>query len=89
MKNKNCPICDNNMIYLERYPKMICHGCVELATTENGENIKYIRIVLRGFVCSQKIQIFCLEYCLFCNLFLSLKKLLSRLIVNQYLSALI
>ena len=44
MKNKNCPICDKNMIYLERYPKMICHECVLLATTENGETIKFYNI---------------------------------------------
>ena len=44
MKNKNCPNCNKNMIHFERYPKMICHECVELATTENGENIKFYNI---------------------------------------------
>ena len=51
MKNKNCPICDKNMLYFERYPKMICHECVELATTKNGESIKfYNENNTRGFV---------------------------------------
>ena len=31
MKNKNCPICDKNMLSFERYPNMICHECEELA----------------------------------------------------------
>ena len=44
MKNKNCPICDKTMMYLERYPKMICHECVELAMTKNGESIKFYNI---------------------------------------------
>ena len=44
MKNKNCPICDKNMIDFERYPKMICHECVLLTTTENGETIKFYNI---------------------------------------------
>ena len=44
MKNKNCPICDKNMLYFERYPKMICHECVELTTTKNGESIKFYNI---------------------------------------------
>ena len=44
MKNKNCPICDKHMMYSERYPKMRCHECVELATTENGESIKFYNI---------------------------------------------
>ena len=44
MKNKNCPICDKNMIYLERYPKMICQECIELAVNENGESIKFYNI---------------------------------------------
>ena len=44
MKNKNRPICDNNMIYFERYPKMICHKCVELATTEDGESIQFYNV---------------------------------------------
>ena len=44
MKNKNCPICDKNMLDFERYPKMICNKCVELATTENGESIKFYNV---------------------------------------------
>ena len=44
MKNKNCPICDKNMIYLERYPKMICNQCIELAVNKNGESIKFYNI---------------------------------------------
>ena len=44
MKNKNCPICDKNMMYLERYPKMICHECIELTVNKNGESIKFYNI---------------------------------------------
>lgn len=44
MKNKNCPICEKNMMHFERYPKMICHECVLLATTENGESIQFYNI---------------------------------------------
>ena len=44
MKNKNCPICDKNMMYVERYPNMICHECVEIAVNENGESIKFYNI---------------------------------------------
>jgi hypothetical protein len=44
MKNKNCPICDKNMMYLERYPKMICHECVELAVNKNSVSIKFYNI---------------------------------------------
>jgi hypothetical protein len=44
MKNKNCPICDKNMIYLERYPKMICNQCIELGVNKNGESIKFYNI---------------------------------------------
>ena len=41
MRNKSCPICNTDMMYFERYPKMICHECVKLALTEDGENIKF------------------------------------------------
>jgi uncharacterized Zn ribbon protein len=41
MQNKSCPICNTDMMYFERYPKMICHECVKLALTEDGENIKF------------------------------------------------
>ena len=44
MKNKNCPICDKNMMYLGRYPKMICHECIELTVNKNGESIKFYNI---------------------------------------------
>jgi len=44
MKNKNCPICEKNMLHFERYPNMICHGCVELAVNKNGESIKFYNI---------------------------------------------
>ena len=44
MKNKNCPICDKNMMYLERYPKMICQECIELTVNKNGESIKFYNI---------------------------------------------
>lgn len=48
MKNKNCPICNKNMIDFERYPKMICHECVELATIKSGESIKFYNIDATG-----------------------------------------
>lgn len=48
MKNKNCPICDKNMIYSERYPKMICHTCIELTVNKNGESIKFYNIDITG-----------------------------------------
>ena len=48
MKNKNCPICDKNMMHFERYPKMICHECVLLATTENGEIIQFYNNFIRS-----------------------------------------
>ena len=48
MKNKNCPICDKNMIYLERYPKMICLECVELAVNKNGDSIKFYNVDITG-----------------------------------------
>lgn len=44
MKNKNCPICDENMLSFERYPNMICNKCVELAVNKNGEPIKFYNI---------------------------------------------
>ena len=44
MKNKNCPICNKNMMYLERYPKMICYECIELTVNKNGESIKFYNI---------------------------------------------
>lgn len=44
MENKNCPICDKNMIYFERYPKMVCQGCSENTLTQEGESIKFYNI---------------------------------------------
>ena len=44
MKNKNCPICDKNMLSFERYPNMICDECVELAVNKNGDSIKFYNI---------------------------------------------
>jgi hypothetical protein len=44
MKNKNCPICDKNMLSFERYPNMICNECVELAVNKNGDSIKFYNI---------------------------------------------
>jgi hypothetical protein len=44
MKNKNCPICEKDMSYSERYPKMICHECIELVVNEKGESIKFYNI---------------------------------------------
>lgn len=44
MKNKNCPICDKNMIYYDRYPKMVCQLCSENTLTQEGENIKFYNI---------------------------------------------
>lgn len=41
MTNKKCPICEKKMLHFERYPNMICAGCVELALTKDGENIKF------------------------------------------------
>ena len=41
MDNKPCPICNKTMMNFKRYPNMICHSCVELATTKNGESIKF------------------------------------------------
>jgi uncharacterized Zn ribbon protein len=41
MQNKSCPICDKNMIYYDRYPKMVCHECSENTLTHDGENIKF------------------------------------------------
>ena len=41
MKNKNCPICEKNMIHSERYPNMICEECFDKTLTENGESIKF------------------------------------------------
>lgn len=48
MKNKNCPICDKNMLYFERYPNMICNECVELAVNKNGDSIKFYNIEPTG-----------------------------------------
>lgn len=51
MDNKPCPICNKTMMNFKRYPNMICHSCVELATTKNGESIKfYNENNTRGFV---------------------------------------
>ena len=51
MKNKNCPICDKNMLHFERYPKMICNECIELAVNENEKSIKFYNIdVTGGFI---------------------------------------
>ena len=44
MKNKNCPICDKNMLSFERYPNMICHECAELAVNKKGESMKFYNI---------------------------------------------
>ena len=39
------------MMNFKRYPNMICHSCVELATNKNGESIKfYNENNTRGFV---------------------------------------
>ena len=51
MKNKNCPICDKNILHFERYPKMICNECIELAVNENGKSIKFSNVdVTGGFI---------------------------------------
>ena len=44
MNNKNCPICEKNMLSFERYPKMICNQCIELAVNKNGDSIKFYNI---------------------------------------------
>ena len=44
MKNKNCPICDKNMLDFERYPKMICNECVEQTVNKDGESINFYNI---------------------------------------------
>lgn len=48
MNNKNCPICDKNMFTFERYPKMICNECIELAVNKNGESIKFYNVDITG-----------------------------------------
>ena len=44
MKNKNCPVCDKNMLHFERYPNMICNECIELTVNKNNESIKFYNI---------------------------------------------
>ena len=44
MKNKNCPVCNKNMLHFERYPNMICNECVELTVNKNNESIKFYNI---------------------------------------------
>ena len=48
MKNKNCPICEKNMLAFERYPKMICNECIELTVNKNGESIKFYNVDITG-----------------------------------------
>ena len=44
MKNKNCPVCNKNMLHFERYPNMICNECVEITVNKNNESIKFYNI---------------------------------------------
>ena len=44
MKNKNCPICEKNMIHSERYPNMICEKCCNKTLTRDGESIEFYNI---------------------------------------------
>jgi len=44
MENKNCPICENTMLKIERYPNMICSECSELTVTEKNVKIEFFNI---------------------------------------------
>ena len=41
MENKNCPICNQNMTSLSRYPNQICSQCYELTVTQENEKIEF------------------------------------------------
>ena len=48
MKSKKCPICENNMSFLERYPNMICNICFDKSVTKDGKKIKFYNIDITG-----------------------------------------
>ena len=48
MNTKKCPICDNDMYFLERYPNMICNQCFDNTVTKDGLEIKFYNENITG-----------------------------------------
>ena len=51
MEQRNCPICEKNIMKIERYPNYICGECILLTVTKKNEKIEFHNInCFGGFV---------------------------------------
>jgi len=41
MEKKPCPICNDSMVYMQRYPTRVCLECMNKTVTKDGDNIDF------------------------------------------------
>lgn len=46
--NHHCPICDEKLEFIERYPNYICWECANKATDENGRKLLFGNLGMSG-----------------------------------------
>ncbi|KPL86068.1 hypothetical protein [Herpetosiphon geysericola] len=51
-KQQICPICDNAVQPMPRYPRYVCAACVALATDQHGRGVQFFNTGLMGTGCA-------------------------------------